>query len=390
VSKCWPDVRLGEIVRQEREQVGTPEGNGLQVLGVTNVSGVTHTGVQTSDDRSKYLRLRPGRFAYNPYRVNVGSIGLSAETQDGICSPAYVVFAPTERVRARFLWFFLKSARGSQLINFCGNRGTVRGALRFEDLCEIEMPLPPVAEQQRIVARIEGLSALVDEARALRSQASEGREVLVASELHRRFVVEKNMWPRVSVGDAAEIVDPNPSHRMPRYVESGIPFVSTVDFEGTEGIRRRTAKYVAEETYREQFARCRFAPGDILYSRIGTIGEARALEEVWPFALSHVLVVVKPKARVLPRFLLWYLRSDSIVAQAYEATRSVGVPDLGIKKIRGFHMPLPPFREQRRIVAELDALQTEVDAAKRLQAETGAELDALLPSILDRAFKGEL
>lgn len=50
----------------------------------------------------------------------------------------------------------------------------------------------------------------------------------------------------------------------------------------------------------------------------------------------------------------------------------------------------PPLPEQRRIVAELDALQAEVDALKRLQAETATELDALLPSILDRAFKGEL
>ena len=48
------------------------------------------------------------------------------------------------------------------------------------------------------------------------------------------------------------------------------------------------------------------------------------------------------------------------------------------------------FSEQRQIVAELDALQAEVDALKRLQAETTAELDALLPAILDRAFKGEL
>ena len=51
---------------------------------------------------------------------------------------------------------------------------------------------------------------------------------------------------------------------------------------------------------------------------------------------------------------------------------------------------LPALPEQRRIVAELDALQAEVDALKRLQAETAAELDALLPSILDKAFKGEL
>ena len=46
--------------------------------------------------------------------------------------------------------------------------------------------------------------------------------------------------------------------------------------------------------------------------------------------------------------------------------------------------------EQRRIVSELDALQAEADALKRLQNETATELDALLPAILDRAFKGEL
>jgi len=53
-------------------------------------------------------------------------------------------------------------------------------------------------------------------------------------------------------------------------------------------------------------------------------------------------------------------------------------------------VPLPPLDEQRHIVAHLDALQARVDALKRLQAETAAELDALLPSVLDKAFKGEL
>ena len=49
-----------------------------------------------------------------------------------------------------------------------------------------------------------------------------------------------------------------------------------------------------------------------------------------------------------------------------------------------------PMPEQRPIVAHLDELQAKVDALRRLQAETGAELDALMPAVLDRAFKGEL
>jgi type I restriction enzyme S subunit len=53
-------------------------------------------------------------------------------------------------------------------------------------------------------------------------------------------------------------------------------------------------------------------------------------------------------------------------------------------------IPVPPLPEQRRIVAYLDVLQAKVDALRRLQAETSAELDALLPAVLDKAFKGEL
>jgi len=63
-----------------------------------------------------------------------------------------------------------------------------------------------------------------------------------------------------------------------------------------------------------------------------------------------------------------------------------------ISKHKVLALRIPPFglSDQRRIVAELDALQAEVDALKRLQAETAVELDALLPAILDRAFKAEL
>ena len=66
------------------------------------------------------------------------------------------------------------------------------------------------------------------------------------------------------------------------------------------------------------------------------------------------------------------------------------IPGLNGAKLKGLNLPEIPITEQRRIVAELDALQAEVNILKRLQSETAAELDALLPTILDRAFKGKL
>jgi type I restriction enzyme S subunit len=67
-----------------------------------------------------------------------------------------------------------------------------------------------------------------------------------------------------------------------------------------------------------------------------------------------------------------------------------GKPGLNLTNIRALSLPIPPLPEQRRLVAELDAWQAEVDSLKRLQAETAADLEALLPAVLDRAFKGEL
>jgi len=66
------------------------------------------------------------------------------------------------------------------------------------------------------------------------------------------------------------------------------------------------------------------------------------------------------------------------------------IPHIVLREIRRFPIPLPDIAEQRRIVAYLDGLQAKVDQLKALQAQTAAELDALLPSILDKAFRGEL
>jgi type I restriction enzyme S subunit len=65
-------------------------------------------------------------------------------------------------------------------------------------------------------------------------------------------------------------------------------------------------------------------------------------------------------------------------------------PHLNIGALRKFTVYLPSLPEQHWIVAYLDNLQTKIDSLKRLQTETAAELDAMLPSILDKAFKGEL
>jgi hypothetical protein len=72
------------------------------------------------------------------------------------------------------------------------------------------------------------------------------------------------------------------------------------------------------------------------------------------------------------------------------ASSPAGLDEAARRRVLTRRQRVPSLLEQRQIVAELDALQAEVDALKRPQAETAVELDALLPAVLDRAFKGEL
>jgi len=98
-----------------------------------------------------------------------------------------------------------------------------------------------------------------------------------------------------------------------------------------------------------------------------------------------------PKDRVLPEFFVAAWNSAATRAIIEEKAKTTS----GIWKINQGHilstpLPLPSLPTQRKIVADLEALQAEVDRLKHLQAVTAAELDALLPSVLSKAFAGEL
>lgn len=373
----WPIEKLGSLVREEREPVGSIDGDGLPVLGVTNVDGVTKTGVEASDDKSKYFRLRPGRFVYNPYRINVGSIGLSSENQGGIVSPAYVVFAPTERIEAKFLLHFLKSSRGDQLINFHGNRGSVRSALRFNDLAEIEIPLPPLAEQQRIVARIEALAGQIREAQDLRQQSTEEANALILS-VHNHLAAGR----KARLGDILTL-DENAVSIVP---DGSYPQVGVRSFGG--GLFSKAAVLGTETTYKKF---------NQLYSGALVLSQVKGWEgalAICPDKLENWFV--SPEYRTfrcidgksVPGYLSAIVRTEWFWGRLSHATRGVGARRERTRpeQFLNIEVPMPDVEQQQKG----EKMFAEVSALKGLQDKTAAELDALLPAILDKAFRGEL
>lgn len=111
-----------------------------------------------------------------------------------------------------------------------------------------------------------------------------------------------------------------------------------------------------------------------------------------PSIFPDKLMRLRPDhSQMLPDFLVYALGSRRVRLQVGHLGKTTA-GNIGISgsNAKSFQVPVPPIEDQHRIVGELDALQLQVDALKKLQAETAAELDALMPSILDKAFKGEL
>ena len=149
----WKKIKIGEFLIKESTRLSDIDDQPLEVYGVSNVLGITKTSHKQSKDLSKYILIKPGFFAYNPYRINVGSIGLTPDDINGVVSPAYVVFrADKTKLLPELLLDFLKSNEGLFEIKRHA-RGTVRQALRFEDLCKIEMVVPPIEYQKEIIKK---------------------------------------------------------------------------------------------------------------------------------------------------------------------------------------------------------------------------------------------
>ncbi len=120
------------------------------------------------------------------------------------------------------------------------------------------------------------------------------------------------------------------------------------------------------------------------------------LQRTLPVAINKVPVTINqdmkafiPYADLSSNFLAWWFRGKEAIFLE-NVKGGTTVQSLVWDKVSNFEVAIPSLSEQQHIVAYLDDLQAKVDVLKRIQAETSAELDALLPSVLDKAFKGEL
>ena len=389
---AWYKQKIGEVVSDLTDSRTFQISDEDDILDPT-ITSATHTislggrckGFEVRV--KKRVRIEPGDLVFSRLHTQNGAFAFA--NQRFQATGTFIPLAVNEtKVERRFLFWAL-----DQFVPTLSASDTVgRETFKTDDILALEIPLPPLPEQRRVVARIEELAAQIHEARTLRHQAAEEAEALVPAEMHQVFEFDN---AQTTVGDFARVqggfafasgsYDENGSHQVIRIgnVRDGFVDLSRAPVRWNPRSDERVLKYELRR-------------GDLLISMTGT-REKRDYGFIAKVPENPRLLLNQRVGRFIVHreinrdYLFHFLRSPFFRDRLFpSATGTANQANIGNGDIERIKFAPPHLSEQRRIVAELGALQAEVDALKRLQTETAAELDALLPAILDKAFKGEL
>lgn len=396
MSAKWPRVRLGEVLTFRAPDTVVIPDEEYQFAGVYSFGRGVFRGQKRLGSEFSYpklTRLKQGDFVYPKLMAWEGAFGIVPKECAGCyVSPEFPVLqADPQRLLPGFLGYQLQ-APGVWSLIVGPSKGTNvrRRRLHPDDLLSKDLLLPSLAEQRRIVERIQELATIITEARSLRDRTSEESSILFRRYSGTIFdrTSESATVPLEQVCDC--IVDC--LHSNPVYASEGVPTVRSPDV-GWGDLLLSSALRTSQEEYVRRTRRCEPRPGDIIVVREGGgTGKAGIVEEGQRLSLGQRVMQIRPDpAKILPRFLLHQWLSP-VIQDGHVAPLSKGSasPHLNIRFIKRFPLSLPSLSEQRLIVDYLDNIRARASTLQRLQTTAAAELDALTPAILDRAFKGEL
>lgn len=385
MSEHWPKVPLHQVLKQvERPEAVDPE-RIYRLLGVRwYASGlfVKETCPGSSFQAAKVYKVVAGDFVYNRLFAWKGSFAIAQDDHDGCYVsnefPCFV--ADHERLDTRYLHhFFSREISWVEALGLSsGGTPTSRNRLKEERFLAMTMPLPPLPAQRRIVAWIDELTGRITEASKATHEAEQVEGALLLS-LYDRLVQDSAQLPMREVAPLvrrAVVVDPFES-----YPELGIRCFG-------KGAFHKPALLGSEVGNKHIY---RIDPGDLVFSNVFAWEGAIAVSQPADAGRvgSHRFITCVPKERVASSEYLCFhfLTSAGLEAIGKASPGGAGRNrTLGLEALAKIEVPVPQYEKQ----LWFNGVQHRVRCARQHRKEMTENLNALLPSILDKAFRGGL
>lgn len=392
----WPTVQLGNILT-ERHEIPSPDAIFNGEIPIVSKISFNNGQIELRKDgntKTNMILIRPGDLVVSGINAAKGAIAIYDNNNKKPITATihYTAYIPDEKkVDIHYLWFFLRSRNFQEILSE-NVPGGIKTELKAKRFLPIPIPLPSLPDQRLIVASIESLSSKITESNLLHSKVGYDVERLFKASLDNIFA-QFNM-----LVDMSEVMYDKPRNGWSANcdnAEQGTPVLTLKAITGYK-YRRNEFKRTSLTTYPD--AHYWLKPGDLLITRSNTpdfVGHAAIYDGTpKPCIYSDLIMKIPINKKATNTRFVWYWLQCTLVRDFIRSKAKGTSPTM--KKISQtvvMGIPFPqnaPLPKQREIVTYLDDLQVKIDSLKKLQAETEKELDALLPSILDKAFKGEL
>ena len=378
---AWPTVTLGEVLRRSERIIRLdPESNYKEVTVRMNGRGVVERrqvqGVEIATDRR--YQAKSGQFIISRIDARNGASGLIPDELDGaVVTNDFPLFdIDNDRLDAAFFGWMSKTASFVELCRRASEGTTNRIRLSEDRFKTLDIPLPPLDVQRRIVARLGSLAEKVKQVVEHLDAVERDADHLVALRFH----------------DAIAEVPSRPMAEIAPLVrrEQSIAFDGNYPELGVRSFGKGTfhkpplsgAEVGSKRLYRIE-------PGDLVFSNVfaweGAIAIAQP-EDAGRFGSHRFITCQADPAITTADFLRYYFLSDEGLRKVGEASPGGAGRNrtLGLEKLMALEVPIPPLAAQQ----SFDRLYAEVSELKTKHASIRVANSALLPSILSRAFKG--
>lgn len=391
LPKGWKWVKLGDVC--STTSGGTPSrgvnsyygGDIAWVKSGELNDGVIHTTEETITQeglKNSSAKIFPsGTLLIAMYGATVGRLGIlekDAATNQAVCA----IF-PQENIDRDYLFFYLMGERKQLLeISFGGAQPNIS-----QDIVRnIEVLLPPLPEQKRIVAILNEQMAAVEKARTAAEAQLQAAKTLPAAYLREVFdSPEAQKWERKKLGEVCKIVAPLVDPKVPEYgilphvngenIESGTCRLTYLNTAFEEGMT--SGKYL-------------FDSGDILYTKLRPYLRKVAVVDFQGLCSADTYPIKVDSKYLDNQFTGWLLVSDTFTNYANEASARARMPKLNREQLFAWETPIPPIHLQK---AMAEKLNRKIDEVKSLCETLQDQLDTIkqLPAaLLRQAFNGEL
>lgn len=379
--KVWPLVKLGELLEQvDRMERVDPDAS-YQLLGVRlegNGPFIRETVTGTETSAGRLNQVRTGDFIYSRLFAWRGAFGLIHDAMDGcFVSNEFPIFrADQRRLELGYLarWFQLPSVWRKVEENCTGSTPTTRNRFKEEFFFDLEIPLPPLSEQQAVVARLDALAEKTRQVEAHLDAVERDAEHLLALRF-RDAIADASLRPMAEVA---------PVVKRPVDIDTETTYNEVGARSFGKGLFIKPPFDGAEATWQKPVW---IEPGDLVFSNIkaweGAIAVAGPTHA--NCIASHRYITCVPNRRLTSAdFLRYYLLHEEGLEKIGDA--SPGTADrnrtLSVSNLMAIEVPIPPLTTQQtfeRLQAEVFALKAKHTAIREANA-------ALLPATLERVF----